>query len=147
MKKKTEKITEEIIDVKITDETKGADDNKILSSDSADKKKETDIEVIAERIKKEKGLKEVFITEIEGAGLELIWKRLSRKEYREFLNQEFSEDKEEAFLQKEEAITRIVLLYPENVDEIIEEFGAVAEIISSEAMVKSGFGLNYTTSV
>lgn len=123
-------------------------ENKLIESkENTEINPSMDIEVIAEKIKKEEGLKEVFITEIQGADLQLIWKRLSRKDYREILSKEYSEDQEEAFFEKEEEVTRKVLLYPKNVDEIMEEFGAVAELISSEAMIKSGFGIKSTTAV
>lgn len=105
------------------------------------------IELIAEEIKKEHGLKEVFITEISGTDLQIIWRRLKRSEYKEVLTGTYSEDAELAYFEKQEAFAKKVILYPENIDDLIEEFAGIADFIASETMVKTGFGITNTKAV
>ena len=97
------------------------------------------IDLIAKKIKEEQGLKEVFITEV--ADIEIIWRKLKRSEYKEIMTNEYPENEDLAFYEKQEAIARKVILYPENAEELIEEFAGISDIVASETMVKTGFGL------
>ena len=103
------------------------------------------IDLIAKKIKEEQGLKEVFITEV--ADIEIIWRKLKRSEYKEIMTNEYPENEDLAFYDKQEAIARKVILYPENAEELIEEFAGISDIVASETMVKTGFGLTNTKAV
>lgn len=103
------------------------------------------IELIAKKIKEEQGLKEVFITEV--ADIEIIWRKLKRSEYKEIMTNEYPENEDLAFYEKQEAIAKKVILYPENAEELIEEFAGISDIVASETMVKTGFGLTNTKAV
>lgn len=103
------------------------------------------IDLIAKKIKEEQGLKEVFITEV--ADIEIIWRKLKRSEYKEIMTNEYPENEDLAFYEKQEAIARKVILYPENAEELIEEFAGISDIVASETMVKTGFGLTNTKAV
>ncbi len=119
----------------------------VVSEEEIKVEKPSPIDLIAEKIKKEYGLKEVFITEISGTDLQIIWKRLKRSEYKEILTDTYSEDPDLAFYEKQEAFARKVILYPENVEELLEDFAGIADFIASETMIKTGFGLTSTKAV
>ena len=108
-------------------------------------KQEKTIEQIAEDIKKEQGLKEVFITDI--ADQKVIWRKLKRSEYKEIITREYSENEDLAYFEKQDFVASKVILYPENVEELLEDFAGIADIIATETMVKTGFGLTETKAV
>ena len=108
-------------------------------------KQEKTIEQIAEDIKKEQGLKEVFITDI--ADQKVIWRKLKRSEYKEIMTREYSENEDIAYFEKQDFVASKVILYPENVEELLEDFAGIADIIATETMVKTGFGLTETKAV
>ena len=60
---------------------------------------------------------------------------------------EFSENEELQFLERQEFIAKKVILYPYNVEELVEEYAGVAEIIATETMLRTGFGLTNTRAV
>ena len=105
--------------------------------------REKTAEAIAEQLKKDH--KEVFITEM--AGLQIVWRKLKRSEYKELMTTEFDENEELQFLEKQEFIAKKVILYPYNVEELVEEYAGVAEIIATETMLRTGFGLTNTRAV
>lgn len=105
--------------------------------------KEKTVEAIAEKLKNEH--KEVFITDI--AGLQIVWRKLKRSEYKELMITEFNENKELEFLERQDFIAKKVILYPENIDELIEDYAGVSEIIATETMLKTGFGLTNTRAI
>lgn len=107
--------------------------------------KEESIDVIAEKIKKEHGLKEVFITDI--AGQKVIWRTLKRSEYKEAMTTNFDENEDLAYYERQDFVASKVILYPENAEELIEEFAGISDIIATETMVKTGFGLSNTKTV
>ena len=108
-------------------------------------KQEKTIEQIAEDIKKEQELKEVFITDI--ADQKVIWRKLKRSEYKEIMTREYSENEDLAYFEKQDFVASKVILYPENVEELLEDFAGIADIIATETMVKTGFGLTETKAV
>ena len=108
-------------------------------------KQEKTIEQIAEDIKKEQGLKEVFITDI--ADQKVIWRKLKRSEYKEIMTREYSENEDLAYFEKQDFVASKVILYPENAEELLEDFAGIADIIATETMVKTGFGLTETKAV
>ena len=86
----------------------------------------------------------------------IIWRKLKRSEYKEIMNiqlykdQEIKkedgsveiiqvEDNDATFDLRQEEIAKRVILYP-NAENIVEDMAAVADIISTECMIKSGFG-------
>ena len=108
-------------------------------------KQEKTIEQIAEDIKKEHGLKEVFITDI--ADQKIIWRKLKRSEYKELMTTKFDDNEELEFLEKQDFVAKKVILYPENVEELLEEYAGVADLIATETMIKTGFGLTNTRAI
>ena len=105
--------------------------------------REKTVEAIAEDLKKDH--KEVFITDM--AGLQIVWRKLKRSEYKELMTTEFSENEELQFLERQEFIAKKVILYPYNVEELVEEYAGVAEIIATETMLRTGFGSTNTRAV
>ena len=108
-------------------------------------KQEKTIEQIAEDINKEHGLKEVFITDI--ADQKVIWRKLKRSEYKEVMTREYDENEDLAYFEKQDFVASKVILYPENVEELLEDFAGIADIIATETMVKTGFGITETKAV
>ena len=108
-------------------------------------KQEKTIEQIAEDIKKEHGLKEVFITDI--ADQKVIWRKLKRSEYKEVMTREYDENEDLAYFEKQDFVASKVILYPKNVEELLEDFAGIADIIATETMVKTGFGITETKAV
>lgn len=92
-----------------------------------------------------KKYKKIYATTI--ADEKIIWRTLTRSEYKELMNLE-SENKDltdrDLLYLREEALARKVILYPK-ADEIIEDIAAVAEVISTECMEKSGFTISNDT--
>lgn len=103
------------------------------------------IEVIAENIKKKNGYKEVYITNV--AGINVIWRKLKRSEYKEAMTTKFNDNEDLEYLDRQDFVAKKVILYPENVDELLEDFAGIADIISTETMVKTGFGVTDTKEV
>lgn len=139
MKKETVKQTEE----KQILENMAKKVTKKLENDIEKIEREKTVEAIAEDLKKEH--KEVFITDM--AGIQIVWRKLKRSEYKELMTSEFSENEELQFLEKQEFIAKKVILYPENVEELIEEYAGIAEIIATETMLRTGFGLTNTRTI
>jgi hypothetical protein len=86
----------------------------------------------------------------------IIWRKLKRSEYKEVMNMFVYEevktvdeegkeiidqriDEEATFDMRQEEIAKRVILYPA-ANKIVEDMAAVADVISTECMVKSGFG-------
>lgn len=106
-------------------------------------RKEKTVEIIAEELKKEH--KEVYITDI--AGLQIVWRKLKRSEYKELMTTKFDDNEELEFLEKQDFVAKKVILYPENVEELLEEYAGVADLIATETMIKTGFGLTNTRAI
>lgn len=64
-----------------------------------------------------------------------IWRRLRRAEYREILSK--AEDR----YTNEEIIARKCVLYPKNVDELLEEQAGFATVLCDQIMEHSGFSI------
>jgi hypothetical protein len=86
----------------------------------------------------------------------IIWRKLKRSEYKEVMSIFIYEnvevvdeegnttveqriDEDATFDIRQEEIAKRVILYPA-ANKIVEDMAAVAEIISTECMIKSGFG-------
>ena len=85
----------------------------------------------------------------------IIWRKLKRGEYKDIMNLvvykdeekldeegnqivEQTFDEEATYDLRQEEIAKAVILYPNT--SIVEDMAAVADIISTECMIKSGFG-------
>lgn len=115
------------------------------TNETVEVKKEKTIEMIADEIKTKHGLKEVFITDI--AGQFVIWRKIKRSEYKEVMTREYDENEDLAYFEKQDFVASKVILYPENVEELLEDFAGIADIIATETMVKTGFGITETKAV
>ena len=96
--------------------------------------------------KKEYG--HIFKTQIDDVSI--IWRRLKRNEYvnlmTDSLNEEESNVDKRIFTRQEEVL-KTVALYPDNIDEIIEDMGGIATNIAEDIMKASGFGGPETTEI
>ena len=116
---------------------------------------EEELQVVIDKAKKTHG--KVYKTYL--ADETIIWRKLKRSEYKEIMNMliykeeevvkedgsvELQQvvDEDATFDARQEAISNKVILYPDN---IVEDMAAVADIISTECMIKSGFGEAPTT--
>ena len=100
----------------------------------------TEAELKAEELKKI--YKEVYITEV--ADLQIVWRKLKRSEYKEAMSKQFSENADINYFERQEFMARKVILFPENIDELLEDYAGVSDIIATETMVKTGFGITTT---
>lgn len=100
----------------------------------------TEAEKFAQEVKEEHG--EVFITTV--AGIQIVWRKLKRSEYKEAMTTKFDDNEDIRYFERQEFMARKVILYPENVDRLLEEYAGVADIIATETMVKTGFGIANT---
>jgi TPP-dependent indolepyruvate ferredoxin oxidoreductase alpha subunit len=73
----------------------------------------------------------------------VIWRSIKRGEYKSLLNAE----KEIDILTKQEAISKIAILYPANVDELIDSRAGLATVLSEEILRLSGFEISETKSL
>ncbi len=75
-------------------------------------------------------------------GTEIVWRRLNRKEYKDIMkNYEDIEDRGERLMEREEAVCRAAILYPdkETVEDLINNMAGFAPVISDDIYDKSGF--------
>lgn len=100
----------------------------------------TEAELAAEELKKI--YKEVFITEV--ADMQIVWRKLKRSEYKEAMSKQFSENADINYFERQEFMARKVILFPENIDELLEDYAGISDIIATETMVKTGFGITTT---
>lgn len=68
-----------------------------------------------------------------------IWKKVGRRDYTEIMTEVIDDDADIRYYKRQEAITKSIVLYPDNIDELIEQNAGLATTISSEALEKSGF--------
>lgn len=74
-----------------------------------------------------------------------IWHRLSRKDYVAIMMDEnVSSDEDERLYQRQEMTVKAAVLWPENVEEIIQDAGCVASNLGGVIMERSGFRLPVT---
>lgn len=101
---------------------------------------EIDLPELIEKWKKEYG--RVYQSKI--ADEKIIWRTLTRGEYKELVSTKFDENEDLDYYARQEAITEKIMLYPANKKALINDFAGVADFISAECMIKSGFGMNTT---
>lgn len=78
----------------------------------------------------------------------LIWRRLKRTEYKDFMKEfDALPNQEDRIWSREEAVCRVCILYPstEEVDAILESQAGVATIISDDIFSRSGFSVKKET--
>lgn len=87
--------------------------------------------------------KRLFKNEIDGEVI--IWRRLKRGEYKEILKAETDED--DKILTKQELMVKAAVLYPYDVEALIDENAGLATVLSEEILAKSGFAISYTEEI
>lgn len=111
---------------------------------------EEELQVIIDKAKKKHGrvYKTILADEV------IVWRLLKRSEFKEIMNMAIYNDKvvvdengnevvnqvideEATYDMRQEEIAKAVIIYPQG---IVEQMAAVADIISTECMLKSGFG-------
>ena len=128
----------------------------VKKTSTATKKKETveraeetkviqlsEVELLANQLKEEHG--EVFVTNI--AGVQIIWRKLKRSEYKEIMSTKFDDNEDIQYFERQDAMAKKVILNPENVDRLLEDYAGVSDIIATETMIKTGFGIANTKAV
>lgn len=128
----------------------------VKKTSTATKKKETveraeetkviqlsEVDLLADQLKEEHG--EVFVTNI--AGIQIIWRKLKRSEYKEIMSTKFDDNEDIQYFERQDAMAKRVILYPENVDRLLEDYAGVSDIIATETMIKTGFGIANTKAV
>ena len=100
---------------------------------------ELDLTAYIEQWKKE--YKRVFKNDIDGDTI--IWRRLKRGEYKNILK-ETEEDNDSQILTKQEKMVAAAVLYPFNIEELIEDNAGLATVLSEEILARSGFAISYT---
>ena len=128
----------------------------VKKTTAATKKKETveraeetkviqlsEVEILANQLKEEYG--EVFVTNI--AGIQIIWRKLKRSEYKEIMSTKFDDNEDIQYFERQDAMAKKVILYPENVERLLEDYAGVSDIIATETMIKTGFGIANTKAV
>lgn len=128
----------------------------VKKTTTATKKKETveraeetkviqlsEVEILANQLKEEHG--EVFVTNV--AGIQIIWRKLKRSEYKEIMSTKFDDNEDIQYFERQDAMAKKVILYPENVERLLEDYAGVSDIIATETMIKTGFGIANTKAV
>lgn len=87
----------------------------------------------------------VYKNEMNGEAI--IWRAIRRKEYRELLSVEEDMTAEERLLLKQEKTVLMAVLYPSNIEVLIEEKAGFATVLSEEILSKSGFEITETESL
>lgn len=100
-------------------------------------------EKVAEKLKEKHG--DVFITTV--ADVEIVWRKLKRSEYKEAMSITFDENEDINYFERQDFMAKKVILYPENVDLLLEDYAGISDIIATETMVKTGFGIANTKAV
>lgn len=70
-----------------------------------------------------------------------VWRKIKRSEYVEIMKFK-SEDEKDTYYKRQEMMAKKVLLYPENVDEAIDDNAYLATVLSEFIIEKSGFIVN-----
>ena len=74
-----------------------------------------------------------------------IWHRLSRKDYVSLMTDEnVPDDEDERLYQRQEMAVKAAVLWPENIEEVIQEEGCVASNLGGVIMERSGFRIPVT---
>lgn len=111
------------------------------------KKEKVSVEVNLDAKIKEwkKAFGSIYKNEMNGEAI--IWRAIRRKEYRELLSVEEVMTAEERLLLKQEKTVLMAVLYPSNIEVLIEEKAGFATVLSEEILAKSGFEITETESL
>ena len=80
-------------------------------------------ETAAEKLKEIHG--DVFITTV--ADVEIVWRKLKRSEYKEAMSIKFDENEDINYFERQDFMAKKVILYPENVDSLLEDYAGVSD--------------------
>ena len=71
----------------------------------------------------------------------IIFKPLSRKEYKEVMALTLDDEEDSIVMKRENMVAKMAIVYPseEEVEDIIERYAGVAEVVCDECMRVSGF--------
>lgn len=103
----------------------------------------TEAEKAAIELKKVHG--EVYITTV--GEIDVVWRKLKRSEYKEAMTTKFSENEDIQYYEKQDFIARQVILFPEDVEKLIENYAGLSDVIATETLIKTGFGITNTRTV
>lgn len=73
----------------------------------------------------------------------IIWRKLRRKEYVEAMTQEVDNPATKIF-DRQDLICKTCILFPEDVDDLIDQNGGLSGTIADEILMKSGFDISDT---
>ena len=73
-----------------------------------------------------------------------IWRKLKRKEYVNIMSSGEGTMEAEKFYERQEMIAQATVLFPENIEEVIEDDAGVATALADEILLKSGFDITTT---
>ena len=73
----------------------------------------------------------------------VIWRKLRRKEYVQTMTEQ-SGTPETKIFDRQDAICRACVLFPANIDDLIDENGGLSGTIADEILLKSGFDISDT---
>lgn len=73
----------------------------------------------------------------------IIWRKLRRKEYVETMIAE-TESPDTKIFDRQDSIVKMCTLYPENIEELIENEAGLAGAVADEILMKSGFDISET---
>ena len=81
------------------------------------------------------------IYQMEIADQRIIFKPLSRKEYKEVMALTLDDEEDSIVMKRENMVAKMAIVYPstEEVEDIIERYAGVAEVVCDECMRVSGF--------
>ena len=81
------------------------------------------------------------IYQMEIADQRVIFKPLSRKEYKEVMALTLDDEEDSIVMKRENMVAKMAIVYPsaEEVEDIIERYAGVAEVVCDECMRVSGF--------
>ena len=60
---------------------------------------------------------------------------------------EFSDNPDIQYYEKQDFIAKKVILFPEDVEKLIENYAGVADVVATETLIKTGFGITNTRTV
>lgn len=81
------------------------------------------------------------IYQMEIADQRIIFKPLSRREYKEVMALTLDDEEDSIVMKRENMVAKMAIVYPseEEVEDIIERYAGVAEVVCDECMRVSGF--------
>ena len=75
----------------------------------------------------------------------LVWRKIKRSEYIKAMTEIDEEDTQVKIYLRQDFITKTATLYPDNIEELIEENGGLSLCMADQIMSKSGFDITATS--